>query len=86
MTGITFYEEFQNTRKTKPIGNVIAVFDGTERGGMVDAVASVYDRPNSPATGIGVDRGYLRSRCRRVDEARAREIHPRLFAFLYAAP
>ena len=39
----------------------------------------IYDWPNSAVAYSGASDEYLRKRCKRVSEAKAREIHPRLF-------
>lgn len=70
---ITFYAE--------PEGNIVAVFGGTRRGDMQDALASLYDDANSPVASTVVCDGYLR-RCTRVPEAIARTMHPAMFARL----
>ena len=44
-----------------------------------EAVAGLFDQPNSPVAGTGVAIDYLRGRCKRVSEAKARMIHPALF-------
>lgn len=95
MKGIKFYIEYPNsTEKRKATrkrlgnhsGNVIAVLDngiyfsGGEA--VEDSIAAVYAWPNSPAAGTGVSLGYLRERCKRINEATARSIHPELFKYL----
>jgi len=49
-----------------------------------DAVVSVRGTSNSPVCGGSVSRDYLRSRCVRVPETLARQLHPELFAYLDA--
>jgi hypothetical protein len=49
-----------------------------------DAVVSVRGTSNSPVCGGSVSRDYLRTRCVRVPQALARQLHPQLFAHLEA--
>ena len=91
MKGIRFYQEFSNKSKTKPTGNVIAAFAGhvTEAasngvffsGGIAcyEALAGLFDYPDSPVASTAVAVDLLRRKCKRVPEAKARRIHPRLF-------
>jgi hypothetical protein len=56
---------------------------------MFDAVVVVVGEPtpNSGALAVGqVAYGYLRKKCKRVPETRAREIHPELFKYLEKSP
>jgi hypothetical protein len=82
--GFRFYEEFADKRKGASEGNVVAVLvaNGLSSTGLYDAIAGVDERPNSPVAGTGVQPLYLRKRCKRVSESRAREIHRQLFAYL----
>ena len=84
MNGIRFYLEFTDKSKRQPGGNVVAVL--TLNGaywssGKVcyEALAALFEQPDSPVAGSGVALDYLRQRCRRVSEAQARAIHPALF-------
>lgn len=83
MEGIRFYEEFTNTRKRVSEGTVVAIL--TETGpmrldGCYDALSGTFDDwPNGPVSSGAVSREYLRKRCRRVAESKARMIHPALF-------
>lgn len=52
------------------------------RSDFMDAIAAVNDRSNAPVESFSVERGYLRKRCVRIDEALARRLHPRLFSYL----
>lgn len=91
MKGYRFYEEFDSSykkRKRQGNGNVLAL-DIDEYGrpyyggrGDMSCTAAVYSHPNSAVAGCQVSRDCLRLKHRRVTEARAREIHPRLFAWL----
>ncbi len=91
MRDMRFYEEFQDRHRTRSRGTVIAVNVATEeitkayngkRYRIYEAIASVYDYPNSPVAVSGTSTLYLRAACRRISEANARELHPRLFAYL----
>jgi hypothetical protein len=84
MKGIRFYEEFNDRAKRKPGGTVVAalVLNGTywSSGQMCyEAVAGLFGQPNSPVAGTGVALDYLRRKCRRISEVKARAIHPALF-------
>lgn len=88
MLGFRFYQEFTNTTKKHPTGNVIAVsVDNKGRPEylrardepMVEVISAVFDTPNSPVEGSSASMGYLRSHTKRISEAQARKIHPELF-------
>jgi len=53
-------------------------------GVVVEGLASVFARENSPVCWTGISTEYLRERYRRVSERKAREIHPALFRYLDA--
>lgn len=85
MKGVRFYEEFtdEKTRKVSQ-GTVIAIHTEIEpyqSGGVwcVSALSGLYMRPNAPVATTGIALDYLHDNCKRVSEARAREIHPALF-------
>jgi len=87
MKGYRFYEEFDSSyakRKRKGQGNVLALDlpEYHNGNGTMDCTAAVYPHPNSAVCGCSTSRDYLRLKCRRIPEAKAREIHPRLFAWL----
>jgi hypothetical protein len=89
MTGIRFYAEFEDKSKRQPAGNVVAalVLNGTYwSSGRVcyEAIAALFDQPDSPVAGTGVALDYLRAKCKRVSQAKARAIHPALFERLDA--
>jgi hypothetical protein len=44
-----------------------------------EALAGLFDQPNSPVAGTGVALDYLRQKCRRISQIKARAIHPALF-------
>ena len=84
MNGIRFYEELTDKSKRKSGGTVVAALvlnGGYWSSGTIcyEALAAVFDWPNSPVAGTGVACDYLRQKCKRVSEARARSIHPALF-------
>ena len=84
MNGICFYLEFTDTSKRTTGGTVVAalVLNGSYwSSGTIcyEAIAAVFDWPNSPVAGTGVACDYLRQKCRRISEAKARTIHPALF-------
>ena len=84
MNGIRFYEEFTDKSKRQPCGTVVAalVLNGSYRSSgtiCYEAIAAVLDWPNAPVAGTGVAYDYLRQKCKRISEAKARAIHPVLF-------
>jgi len=44
-----------------------------------EGFVGVFDRPNSPVNFSGAALDYLREKCKRVSETKARTIHPALF-------
>ena len=90
MKGYRFYEEFEsNAKKRARRGkeSVIAlILDDRNRplwnGSTYDCIGAVHDLPNSGVATTGVQPEYLRKNCRRITEAEARKIHPRLMAWL----
>jgi hypothetical protein len=84
VNGIRFYLEFTDKSKVESGGNVVAVLalNGAywSSGKLCyEAIAALFEQSDSPVAGTGVALEYLRQRCRRVSEARARAIHPALF-------
>ena len=84
MSGIWFYQEYSDKSKRSSAGTIIAalVCNGIYwSSGKVcyEAIAGLFDRPNSPVAGTGVASDYLHQKCKRVSEAKARIIHPALF-------
>ena len=84
MNGIRFYLEFTDRSKHQSGGTVVAVLalNGAywSSGKLCyEAIAALFEQPDSPVAGTGVALDYLRQRCRRVSEAQARAIHPALF-------
>jgi len=93
MDGIRFYLEFESPakkRKGEHSGNCLALFAGREyrhwdpsaNDVVIECIGSVFDDPDSPCAGTAVAQGILAKRFKRVTEAKAREIHPALFARL----
>jgi len=86
--GIRFYEELtdKGCKAEKSNGTVIAVFYKQywhgEHDLLFQAVSGLFSEPNTPVCGSSVSQSYLADHCRRVSEARAREIHPKLFEYL----
>lgn len=68
--------------------NVTAAFTGAEylfhdgQGPRREAIAALFDHPNSAVATTGVDPRWLANRCVRIDEATARKSHPALFEVL----
>jgi hypothetical protein len=90
MKGYNFYAEYESKRAkrtgTPAPANVIAVFtDQHNRNaynpatGKFEGFGSVFGTPNSAVEVTAIDPGYLRERCKRIAEAQARKLHPRLF-------
>jgi hypothetical protein len=84
MNGIRFYLEFADTAKRRCGGNVIAalVLNGIYRSSgtfCYKALAALFEQPNSPVAATGVALAYLRLKCKRISEAKARTVHPALF-------
>jgi hypothetical protein len=84
MSGICFYLEFSDKSRRRSAGTIVAalVCNGLYwSSGTIcyEAIAAVFDWPNSPVAGTGVAFDYLRQKCRRISEAKARAIHPALF-------
>ena len=84
MKGIRFYHEFKDKGKRHSAGTVIAalVDNGRFRSGdniCYEALAGLFDQPNSVVCGTAVSLDYLHDKCKRIGEARAQTIHPALF-------
>ena len=86
-----------NKRKKVSSGNVVAVCLCTKSceqtghrpgrpfvngDGTLEAIVALEDRPDSSTASGGISRKFLASQCKRVTEAKARKIHPSLFAWL----
>ena len=89
MKGYRFYLEYQDAkakREGRDSGNVIALFLDKHNRAIVnrsvhcyEGYASVMDRPNSEVNVTTIDPEYLREKCKRISEANAKQIHPKLF-------
>jgi hypothetical protein len=84
MSGISFYQEFSDISKRRSAGTIIGALVCNSlylSSGKIcyEAIAGLFDMPNSPVTGTGVARDYLRRKCKPISEAKARTIHPALF-------
>ena len=88
MKGIRFYEELNNKNKAGETsqGNVLARLIGndwaTDNGAMCEVISALFLHPNSVVCGGGASLDYIWNNCRRISEAKAREIHPLLFIYL----
>jgi len=78
MKGVRFYEECD--------GNVVAIFYENytfeHNEAVFDAIGAVFFYYNAPVSSTRAPQSYLRKQCKRISESRAREVHPRLFAYL----
>ena len=84
MNGIRFYLEFKDRPKRKSLGTVVAalVCNGSFwSSGKIcfEAIAGLFDCPDSAVCGGAVSTDYFRQNCKRIGEAQARTIHPALF-------
>ena len=71
MNGLRFYLEHKDKSKRQPGGTVVAalVLNGTYWSSgrcCYEAVAALFDWPNSPVAGTGVALDYLREKCKRI--------------------
>lgn len=91
MRGYRFYAEYDSAkdkRANKHSGNVCAVLLDKERrplytgSGKVELIAAVTHAPDSDVCTTSASPEYLREKCKRISEERARAIHPRLFNYL----
>lgn len=77
MKDINFYTDIEAQ-------NVVAVFcEGhtpivNPANGCYEGMAATFDHADSPVSGTAISPEVLK-RCQRISEARAREIHPKLF-------
>ena len=84
MTGIRFYLEFKDSLKRESAGTVVAILacNGSYwSSGKIcfEAIAGLFNGPDSAVCGGAVSTDYLRRKCKRIREAKARSIHPTLF-------
>ena len=92
MKGYRFYLEHESAkdkRAGKHSGNCFAVLLGKDGRPlrqsdpkMVEGIGAVYEHPDSGVAGTSADRGFLREKCKRISESKAREVHPKLFIIL----
>ena len=84
MRGICFYQEFRDRSKHRSAGTIVAVLvcnglywsDGKI---CCESIAGIFEQPISPVAETGVACDYLRQKCKRISEAKARAIYPALF-------
>ena len=84
MNDIRFYHEFKDKGKRRSAGTVVAalVGNGHFRSGnkiCYEALAGLFDHPNSVVCGTAVSLDYLHEQCKRIGETGAQIIHPALF-------
>ena len=97
MKGWRFYEDYRTPKRKVSTGNVVAVatnqrpFPILSYGSVGVAhgveyqyacVAAVFFDPNSPVCSCSIAMKSLRLFYKRISEAKAREIHPKLFEYL----
>lgn len=95
MKGYRFYLEFESPkskRRGEHTGNVFALFTASPpyysyvtEGLSIwvqEGAGAVFFEPDSPVCGCSISLEYLQTRCKRISESKAREIHPRLFDYL----
>jgi hypothetical protein len=86
MKNMKFYKEYnspQDKRQDQPNGNVIATYGkmwvSRDNEYFIDAFGAVYFDPNSPCVYTTAQVDWIRENCKRISDADARTIHPRLF-------
>ena len=96
MKGIAFYLEYESAhakRRGESLGTVIAVYYDKSKfargayqsnGEWMRDCVGTFEGGKGDICGATCSDGYLREKCKRISEARAREIHPELFACLKA--
>jgi len=88
---VRFYADYGDKRTKRSGGdapNAIAVYGEPYkiRGDtMIEAIAALTSEPNSHVCGTSASLGYLRESCKRISEAEAYRIHPRLRAYMALA-
>lgn len=83
LSGIDFYREYSDLKKRKPDGNCVAIIkDNICPDGSIEAIGAVFDHANSVCAGTAVSPAYLKTRCVKILESEARDIHPALFDYL----
>lgn len=84
MKGIRFYATYAtpaDKRAKRGDGNVFAL-DVDTWPAMPFGTAAIFNEPNSDVGGTGVSYQRLRTCARRISEAEARRIHPKLIDWL----
>jgi hypothetical protein len=96
MKGFRFYAEYDSNKQKRMqrhtgirADNVIAIDVDTfhyQNGNEAayEGFSAVFGHPNSSVAWGGISRHYIDDRCKRISEAKARELHPVLFARLEA--
>lgn len=84
MKHFRFYQEFSDKSRKVSAGNVVAAITGngvfiSSGVACYESISALTDQPDSPVAGGAVALDLLRTRCKRIPEARARQIHPNLF-------
>lgn len=92
MKGWRFYKEFKTNKRKVPTGNVVAVNTtvgmwavppfGPNAQYRYECVSALFNEHNSPVCSGAVSVGHIEKRCKRISEAKARKIHPKLFEYL----
>ena len=89
MRGYNYFEEYTTTEREASTGNVIAVPDllrsFVQPGGICLPVVCAGEEersPNSPVVQSVLLAEYLGTHCKKISEAQARTIHPRLIEYL----
>lgn len=89
MKGIRFYADYGDKRAKRRGGdapNALAVYIGdawTERGErMLGCAAAITDARNAPVCSTSASRAYIRESCKRISEAEAYRLHPKMRDYL----
>lgn len=91
MKGLRFYADYgdaQSKRRGGDAPNALAVYGDpyVVRGDtMIECAGAITSEPNSHVCGTSASLSYLRGSCKRISEAEAYRIHPRLRAYLASA-
>ena len=92
MKGWRFYEEYKTKKRKIPTGNVVAVDTATGMHAVspfgpnaryrYECVLALFVEHNSPVCSGAASVEHIERHCKRISEAKAREIHPKLFEYL----
>lgn len=92
MKGWRFYEEFKTERRKVSAGSVVAIDTTTGMYAMppfgpnaqyrYECVSALFDGHNQPVCSGAISVRRIEKRCKRISEAKARTIHPKLFEYL----